>query len=428
MKNDNNDMASRTITGTAKTSFTYTGNLMDSATGGGESFDLDWDDNGNMIIGVDANLVYNWDDKLRSADSDGNEIALKYDPSGNRIYKNSSEAGQRKYIVDIVGDLPVILLELDTSNNVKKTYIYANSQIITQHDGNDSNPRYFYLHDRLGSVRQIIDTGAKVVKLYTYNPFGETLETDGTLDNAFMFTGQYYDAEIDEYYLRARQYDPHIGRFTSRDTVFGKFEEPLTLHAYLYCINDPVTKVDPTGQNYSGALAYAREVVTAANARNLAFASVLSSNRNLFQMAISLATISNAVADYVDEGYKIDYSSGPHAFLRFQVTRTQCRGPEREAAIWACNEQIGITAMAASGQYQILGLVTAPTGAVATGVGLWFITHGNFAVGLPVFGVAVVIDAAAVYSLYKTGLIKENSKQAIENFCNCDRFEKNSRR
>ena len=41
---DNGDMASRTITGTAKTDFTYTGNLMNTASGG-ESFNLDWDEN-----------------------------------------------------------------------------------------------------------------------------------------------------------------------------------------------------------------------------------------------------------------------------------------------------------------------------------------------------------------------------------------------
>ena len=62
-----------------------------------------------------------------------------------------------------------------------------------------------------------------------------------------MFTGQYFDSEIDEYYLRARQYDPHIARFTARDPIFGQFEEPLTLHAYLYCGNDPLNYVDPSG-------------------------------------------------------------------------------------------------------------------------------------------------------------------------------------
>jgi len=109
-------------------------------------------------------------------------------------------------------------------------------------------------HDRLGSVRQIINTSGNVVRYYTYEPFGETIEqtSDGSLatSDGFMFTGQYFDTEIDQYYLRARQYDPHISRFTARDPVFGKFEEPLTLHKYLYCINDPINKIDAFGREY----------------------------------------------------------------------------------------------------------------------------------------------------------------------------------
>ena len=35
-----------------------------------------------------------------------------------------------------------------------------NSQIIAQHTGDHEADKYFYLHDRLGSVRQIIDTPA----------------------------------------------------------------------------------------------------------------------------------------------------------------------------------------------------------------------------------------------------------------------------
>ncbi len=96
---------------------------------------------------------------------------------------------------------------------------------------------------------------------YTYRPFGETYDDEGEVEenitNPFKFTGQYFDSEIDEYYLRARQYDPHIGRFTSRDPVFGKFKEPMTLHVYLYCLNDPVNRRDPRGEisfTYAGQL------------------------------------------------------------------------------------------------------------------------------------------------------------------------------
>ena len=107
-----------------------------------------------------------------------------------------------------------------------------------QHDVVDNNKKYFYLHDRLGSVREIIDSSAAVKAHYNYNPFGKTLEISGlfgTTGNRFRFAGRWYDNEIDEYYLRARLYHPHISRFTARDPVEGCFKEPMSWHKYLYC-------------------------------------------------------------------------------------------------------------------------------------------------------------------------------------------------
>ena len=158
---DNGDMSSRTIQSDNQT-FSYTGHQMTDA--GGESFDLDWDENGQLTLndqtaGDDTDLVWNWDNKLRQATKGTKTINLKYDPYGNRVIKDVNDAQTittRKYIVDIVSDLPVILLEIDASDSsIAKTYIYANSQILAQHDGDYDASRYFYLHDRLGSVRQL---------------------------------------------------------------------------------------------------------------------------------------------------------------------------------------------------------------------------------------------------------------------------------
>jgi RHS repeat-associated protein len=133
-----------------------------------------------------------------------------------------------------------------------KTYIYANGEILAQHDGDYTADRYFYLHDRLGSVRQVISymTNGLVLNSYTYGPFGEMIaaESAETIENPFKFTGQWFDPETGEYYLRARQYDPQLMRMTSRDTDNGRLDEPITLHAYLYCRNDPLNLVDPNGK------------------------------------------------------------------------------------------------------------------------------------------------------------------------------------
>jgi len=44
-----------------------------------------------------------------------------------------------------------------------------------------------------------------------------------------------------------RWYDPTVGRFLQQDPWLGSIYAPLTLNAYGYCVNDPVSAVDPSG-------------------------------------------------------------------------------------------------------------------------------------------------------------------------------------
>ena len=70
-----------------------------------------------------------------------------------------------------------------TDSFLKKKYIYADRQILAQHDiEDDAQPaqddKYFYLQDRLGSVRLVIDDQSAVKNSYTYEPFGEMFATE----------------------------------------------------------------------------------------------------------------------------------------------------------------------------------------------------------------------------------------------------------
>ena len=60
-----------------------------------------------------------------------------------------------------------------------------------------------------------------------------------------LFIRQYKETE--EIYLRARYYQPAVGRFLTRDTYTGEEDDPLSLHLYGYCGNDGVNQLDPTG-------------------------------------------------------------------------------------------------------------------------------------------------------------------------------------
>jgi hypothetical protein len=49
---------------------------------------------------------------------------------------------------------------------------------------------------------------------------------------------------------RARWMDPNTGRFQTVDPYEGNQSEPLSLHRYVYTGNDPVNRVDPSGNFY----------------------------------------------------------------------------------------------------------------------------------------------------------------------------------
>jgi RHS repeat-associated protein len=192
---------------------------------------------------------------------------------GNRVYKkvedisdpqNPTIVSEQKFLVDISSQLPVILCEIKPSDgSLKKSYIYADAQVLCQryHDPVDPNfyDASYYVHDRLGSVRLVVvpeydqqqqTWAVRAANSYTYTPFGSFYDGQciENIANPFKFTGQWHDVEIDQYHLRARQYDPAMMRFTSRDPAAGRFNEPATLHRYLYCWNNPVNLVDSDGR------------------------------------------------------------------------------------------------------------------------------------------------------------------------------------
>jgi len=231
------------------TDFEYTGDLMTDI---GDD-ELTWDYNGQLTESVIASLEYNWSGKLRSATAGSDSISLKYDPMGNRVYKEigGTPDVKRRYIVDIASRLPIILCVIDADDgSLERSYIYAGAQPIAFYEGDYTDPAYIYLYDRLGSVRQVLDESGNVKNTYTYTPFGQDPNSQfaETVDNPFMFTGQWYDSEIGQYYLRARMYDPQIMRLTARDPAEVYFQEPLMLHRYLYCGNDPINWIDPSGE------------------------------------------------------------------------------------------------------------------------------------------------------------------------------------
>jgi RHS repeat-associated protein len=104
-----------------------------------------------------------------------------------------------------------------------------------------------------------------VTDLYIYDAFGEVLQKIGDTENSYLFTGEQFDNQLSEYYLRARYYDFSIGRFTQMDTWIGDRGRPITLNKYLYADVNPVTNIDPSGHYSINELSVANNIQSSLN-------------------------------------------------------------------------------------------------------------------------------------------------------------------
>ena len=101
---------------------------------------------------------------------------------------------------------------------------------------------YYYHHDRLGSTRLLTDSSGNIAATYTYDPYGNTTATTGTVTNPLRYAGAYTDPETGLIYLTNRYYDPSTGQFLNVDPLVG-----LTHAPYSYAADNPVNNTDPSG-------------------------------------------------------------------------------------------------------------------------------------------------------------------------------------
>jgi RHS repeat-associated protein len=88
-----------------------------------------------------------------------------------------------------------------------------------------------------------------VVQTYLTDEFGVPTVVQGGvgMSQPFLFTGEPYDDETNLLHLRARFYDPGMGRFLTRDPVSGALAAPPTLNRFVYAGNNPASLADPSG-------------------------------------------------------------------------------------------------------------------------------------------------------------------------------------
>ena len=92
-----------------------------------------------------------------------------------------------------------------------------------------------------GDVRAVLDAVRAMVKEYLYDAFGNEQTEVAADTNPFRYSGEYFDAESGNIYLRNRYYDASTGRFISEDPIQDG------TNWYVYCNGNPIMFIDPRG-------------------------------------------------------------------------------------------------------------------------------------------------------------------------------------
>jgi len=187
---------------------------------------------------------YTFDERNRlrgiANEGKGNEESYTYFGDGLRATK-AANGTETKYVY-LNGK---VIEELDESGNVKARNVWGNELLFRKDYVTNQNGYYGY--NSHGDVVSISDEEGNDVNLYDYDTWGNIVSKTEGMSNPFRYSGEIYDEASGFYYLRARYYDPSIGRFISEDAYKGQMDNPLSLNRYTYVSNNPLRYIDPSG-------------------------------------------------------------------------------------------------------------------------------------------------------------------------------------
>lgn len=241
--------------------------------------ELFYDKSGNRIRrevdGVEELYHYDPRNRLTQLNRSGVVTPFRYDNAGNLLADDkalySYDAFNRTTKVETIDgnvhvnryDAECLRHELEENGRLVQFIFNSSSEVVAEQDENKwmlyirassllasstdhARTYYHYASDEMGSTTHIVDRDGAVQNRYAYDAWGNVTEQTENVPNRFKFNGQQLDPITQQYYLRARFYNPVIARFTQEDTYRGD-----GLNLYAYCANNPVYYADPSGNEKS---------------------------------------------------------------------------------------------------------------------------------------------------------------------------------
>lgn len=217
-----------------------------------------YDAAGNLL--GDGSIVYTYSarGRMSTAKNGANTATYLYNGLGQRISKTGPTAivagGGNYYVYDEAGRLAG---EYDVNGKIIQETVYLGNAPValtkqTVVSGVTSTQAYYIYVDHIDTPRVIVRTSdhKMVWRWNNTDPFGlappnENPSALGVFSYNPRFPGQVFDKETNTHYNYFRNYDPILGRYIQSDPI----GLAGGINTFTYVDGNPISKIDPTGEN-----------------------------------------------------------------------------------------------------------------------------------------------------------------------------------
>jgi RHS repeat-associated protein len=192
-----------------------------------------YDDNGSLTSDGTRTFTYDALDRLTGVSTPATTETFALDGDGNRL-SETVNGSTTPFDLDLRGT-PTVL------GDGSRLYLPGLPGLGYDESGTWQST----LTDVHGSVLGSVSTTGTLGTLVHYDPYGGA-RPGSTLGSGIGWTGEWTDP-TGLVNLRARTYDPSLGRFLSADTFGGSPADPASAHRFAFGADNPLTAVDPSG-------------------------------------------------------------------------------------------------------------------------------------------------------------------------------------
>ena len=233
------------------TTFSYDAANRLTASAGADVATYSYDANGNRLTRSDLSGLtsygYTPENQLERIDEpNGTTTLYRYDGFNRRSRRQRSGTSSLEWIRDALAHDNVVR-EVDGAGTTVARY--APSELADGYVHYESAAGRSRLHlDDTRSVCLATDDNAVVDASFSYDAFGRLIGSVGSVgDRGFGGADRGDDGLV---HLRARDYDPRVGRFLQKDPMIGVLYDPGNLNPYVYVGNNPQNMRDPSGEGW----------------------------------------------------------------------------------------------------------------------------------------------------------------------------------